>query len=165
MQEKMISVLAIDPATTSGFAVRKISGWKKFETKRGDSPGMRFLLFRAWLEVLIQEHNPDVIFYERQHHRGGAATEIALGFVTEIKTVAAQKEIEVKSEHTKSIKKWASGNGNAKKIQMIEAANRLRPSANIDEDNEADAICLYEYAINEVLYKKKRRIKRRIKRR
>jgi hypothetical protein len=138
-------ILALDMATKTGWATDGQSGVQVFDTKRGESPGMRFLRFRAWLKEMCNELiHPEVIAYEQPHHRGGAATELAYGFLTEVKTRAAAQSIELMPVHSQTLKKWATGSGRAGKPEMVAEAKRrgFDPS----DDNHADACLLYEYA-------------------
>ena len=41
-----------------------------------------------------------------------------------------------------TIKKLATGKGNAGKDEMVEAARRLYPDQNVIDDNQADALCI-----------------------
>jgi Holliday junction resolvasome RuvABC endonuclease subunit len=90
----------------------------------------------------------DVIVYEQAHHRGGAATAVCVGLVTEVQAFAAEHGIELMPVHTGSLKKWATGRGNATKQEMSVAA-RLR-GWDPQDHNEADAILLLEYARREL---------------
>jgi Holliday junction resolvasome RuvABC endonuclease subunit len=119
-------ILALDFATKTGWATAGLSGVQVFDTKRGESPGMRFLRFRAWLAETIALSQPAVIAYEQPHHRGGPATEVAYGFLTEVKTACAGKMIELMPVHSSTLKKWATGKGNAGKGEMVFEA-RLDP--------------------------------------
>ena len=74
-----MNILAIDAATKTGWASNifgRRSGITEFALKRGESPGMRFLRCRAWLNEMwkLLGGQIDVICYEQAHHRGGAAT-------------------------------------------------------------------------------------------
>ena len=80
-----MKILALDTATKTGWAIfdsaagRIIeSGVQDFAKRRGESNGLMFLRFRAWLSQIIATARPDLIAYERAHHRGGAATEICV---------------------------------------------------------------------------------------
>lgn len=140
-----MKILALDFATITGWSAGNISGIQKCDVKRGESPGMRFLRFRAWLkEMCTKLVRPQVIVYEQPHHRGGAATEVAYGFLTEVKTLAAELDIELMPVHSSTLKKWATGKGNAKKDDMTAEARRR--GYNPVDHNEADACLLYELA-------------------
>lgn len=145
-----MQILALDTATKTGWATDGISGVQDFTPKRGESPGMRFLRFRAWLRELHKAMGRiDVIVYEQAHFRGGHATEVAVGFVTEVKTFAADIGAELMPVHSGSLKKFATGKGTASKHDMIRAAEKDL-SAKPKDDNEADALWLYQYAVNEL---------------
>ena len=148
------TILALDLATKTGWACNQpyetgkptiISGVQIFDVKRGESPGMRFLRCRGWLNEINDLVMPDVIAYEQAHHRGGAATACGVGLVTVVLEFAAQHKIEITSVHSATLKKWATGSGRASKDQMIEAV--IRKGHQPQDDNEADALLLLYYTI------------------
>ena len=124
------------------------SGVQVCDVKRGESPGMRYLRFRRWLED-ITEPGCELIIYEAPHHRGGAATEIAAGFSTRVQELCALRGIEHASLHTQTLKKWTVGRGNAEKTAMLAAVcHRWKV---VQSDDEADAIALLHYAMAELV--------------
>jgi len=147
----MNTILALDLATKTGYACNCtglgsiISGVQTFDVKRGESPGMRFLRCRGWLNEMNDLVKPDIISYEQAHHRGGAATACGVGLVTVVLEFAALHKIEVTSVHSATLKKWATGNGRASKDQMVAAA--IRKGHQPQDDNEADALLLLYYTI------------------
>lgn len=148
-----MKVLSLDLATRTGWASNangRRSGTVEFQLKRGESPGMRFLRCRAWLSEMLElvGGHADVIVYEQAHHRGGAATAVCVGLVTEVQAFAAEHDIELMPVHTGSLKKWATGKGNASKEDMTAAA-RIR-GWDVEDDNEADAALLLDYALCEL---------------
>uniref|UniRef100_A0A6H1ZAN6 Holliday junction resolvase RuvC n=2 Tax=viral metagenome TaxID=1070528 RepID=A0A6H1ZAN6_9ZZZZ len=139
-------ILALDLATKTGWCAKGASGIQTFDVKRGESPGMRFLRCRAWLnEMLGLLPGLKILYYEQAHHRGGYATEVGVGLVTEVKAFAAQHGLEVSPIHTATLKKWATGNGRASKEEMIKEAQAR--GYDPQDDNEADAMLLYEFAV------------------
>ena len=143
-----MKVLAIDSGTKTGWAVNEdpiISGIQDFSLKRGESSGMRFLAFRAWLKKMVEDTKPQMIIYELAHHRGGYTTEVCVGFTTSIQTICAEANIEYVALHSATLKKFATGKGNAGKEDMMVAATRK--GWNFHDDNEADALWLLRYAI------------------
>lgn len=142
-------MLSLDLATKTGWATNiegSRCGTIEFALRRGESPGMRFLRCRAWLNEihLLLDSQIDVIAYEQAHHRGGAATSVCVGLVTEVLAFAADKGIETMPVQTTTLKKWAAGNGRASKGDMIKAAiSRGWDPANHDE---ADAALILDYA-------------------
>jgi len=150
---KKMKILALDMATKTGWATNihgNRSGVIEFQLKRGESPGMRFLRFRAWLNELhkLLSGETDVIAYEQAHHRGGAATAVCVGLITEVHAFAAEHNIELMAVHTATLKKFATGSGRANKKDMVKAAQNR--GWNPQEHNEADAQILLEYAISEI---------------
>ncbi len=136
-------ILGLDLATKTGWATDGQSGVQTFDVKRGESPGMRFLRCRAWLnEIYTLLPDIKVIVWELEHHRGGASTACALGLIATVQAFAAENKIEtMKPIHTSTLKKWATGNGRAGKGDMIKAVQRK--GYNPIDDNEADAILLH----------------------
>ena len=144
-----MKILAIDSGTKTGWAynggIRIVSGIQDFALKRGESPGMRFLMFQSWLEKMIATTNPAIVIFERAHHRGGAATEVGVGLTTIIQTVCANNKIEYVALHSATLKKHATGRGNSSKQEIMGAAKSR--GWKFEDDNEADAQWLLDYAI------------------
>ena len=148
-----MKILSLDIATKTGWATNiagKKSGVAIFEQKRGESPGIRFLRCRAWLGSI---HNliggyPELMVYEQPHHRGGAATSIIIGLLTEVLAFAAAREIDLMTVHSATLKKFATGNGRANKDLMIDASKNF--GWDPKDDNEADASLLLEYAMDDL---------------
>lgn len=148
-----MNILSLDLASTTGWATNsqgRRSGTVEFALKRGESPGMRFLRCRAWLNELVSllDGKIDIICYEQAHHRGGAATSVCVGLVTEVLAYAAELGIEVMPVHTATLKKFATGNGRANKYDMVEAAKRR--GWDPQSHDEADAQLLLEYMLSEL---------------
>jgi hypothetical protein len=151
-----VNVLALDMATTTGWALREggatTHGVQLFELKRGESPGMRYIRFRRWLEEIGAR--ADIIVYENTVHSPGAiAREIATGFATRVHEYCATRDIDYTGVWPSTLKKWTTGKGNAKKPDMLAAAIRrgwVEPAADLD-DNEVDAIALLHHALEEIV--------------
>lgn len=146
-----MNILALDIATRTGWAAKTVNsprlygGYRDFPVNRGESPGIRFLRFRACLAELLKLMGKiNLIVFEQEHHRGGASTAVALGLQAEMLAFAAEHNIETMPVHSSTLKKWATGKGNADKANMIEAARAYCPD--VSDDNHADAILLLEYA-------------------
>lgn len=155
--KKIRYILALDMATMTGWAVKidnyKESGTQWFGLKRGESSGMRFLRFRAWLQDMKNIDVPDLIIYEQAHHRGGAATQVGVGMVALLLEFAAENDVTTMPVHSATLKKWATGNGRASKGDMKKESERRgwKPA----DDNEADATLLLEYGLDELNLKEK----------
>jgi Holliday junction resolvasome RuvABC endonuclease subunit len=152
-----MNILALDLGTKTGFALldegQLESGTVVFDVKRGESAGMRYIRFNRWLAtVALHISGPPrvgLIVYEAAHQRGGAATEIAAGFTTRVQEFCAARGIEHASVHTATLKKWTTGNGHAKKPEMIAAVSERWKK--VTDDDEADAIALLYHALAEVI--------------
>jgi len=150
-------ILSLDLATKTGWALwdgaRIESGMQDFTKGRGESNGMVFLKFNTWLASLktaTHRQYPDACFdliaFEQAHHRGGAATEIAVGLMTRVLEFCARYGIEHTSVHSLTLKKWATGSGKADKETMKVKAS-LAVARTIEDDNEADAVLILTYAL------------------
>lgn len=152
-----MNVLALDLAIQTGWAAmidgELTSGSTSFAVAKDRPKGMRYVYFTRWLETLALHPSAgtprvSAIVYEGAHHRGRAATEIALGLAAHVQGFGAAHGIEVPPPlHTATLKKWATGDGHAKKAQMM-AAVSARWKVVTDED-EADAIVVLYHALGE----------------
>ena len=145
-----MSILALDCATKTGWCLLKDgrvfeSGVEDFSKRRGESNGAMFLRFRHWLNQLVDRDDVHLVAYEQSHHRGGAATEIGVNLTGRVQEVCAQSQVEYVAVHTATIKKYATGKGNADKTVMIAKAAEVLGRQPLD-DNEADAVMLGLYA-------------------
>ncbi len=149
-----VTILALDLGRSTGWAVLQNGivtiGTQEFPDKRGESPGMLYLRFGGWLEQMyeIMMKKLGLVIYEQAHHRGGAATQVAVGLTTKVLEFCAKYEIQCMTVHTSTLKKVSTGNGAANKDRMMEAARAKGHSpANHDE---ADAVLALEYARDEI---------------
>ena len=145
----MKKILAIDSGTLTGWATNTepiTSGVQDFSLKRGESPGMRFLMFQKWFIQMLETIKPDLVIYERAHHRGGAPTEVGVGLTTHLQSACTAMDVEYAAVHSKTLKKYATGKGNASKDSMMEAATEK--GWTFQDNNECDAQWLLDYAIN-----------------
>lgn len=143
-----MKILALDMATLTGWAInfkKGGSGVMKFDVPRGASPGTRYLRMTKWLVKTIQENDIDLVVYELPHQRGGAATEIALGFAATVQQVCAYLLIEHYAVRADAIKIFATGKGNASKEEMVlQSASKLGIVP--EDDNHADALWILSWA-------------------
>lgn len=152
-----IIILALDQATTTGWAVTDGDGhildsgvWRLADRNRtGESRGMRYIRFEAYLRQAIEQWTPDLIIHEQTLLRGGAATEIANGLKALVLKTAAAYGLEVSCVHTSELKHWATGDGKADKDRMVMAAEgfcltqrRSHGNRPLIDDNEADAVLI-----------------------
>ena len=146
------TILAIDLGTTTGWALRSAdglitSGTLSLKPSRYDGGGMRYVRFRAWLDRLAADAGPigAIHFEEVRRHAGTDAAHVYGGLLATLTAWAETVEIPYQGVPVGTIKRHATGKGNAPKEAMIAAA-RARGFAPTD-DNEADAIAILLWAI------------------
>lgn len=151
-------ILALDLGRTMGWALltpeRSIhSGFEQFKPSRFESSGMALLRFRSWLNVMNQQIcGLDVcVFEEVRRHKGTTAAHTYGEFLGQLKTWADEqnKPIPYLGVPVGTIKKFATGKGNANKKMVIKAIQEKFGHPNVTDDNEADALALLHWAIKE----------------
>ncbi len=143
--------LAIDLGTTTGWALRSsgliTSGTVSFKPNRYDGGGMRYLRFQNWLgEMERLSGSIATIFYEEvRRHAGTDAAHVYGGLMATLTAWAEMRGVPYQGVSVGTIKKHATGRGNARKQAMIDAARAkgFHPK----DDNEADAIAILLWAI------------------
>jgi len=144
-------ILALDCGTSTGWAVirpgmeKPESGSERFDIQRGESPGMRFIRFRSFLDDL-RSFQPELYVFEQAHHRGGYATQLCVGMTTRVIEEAARHKAQHVAVHSGTLKKWATGKGNSDKQAMIAAATQRWGFVPWNDD-EADALLLLAYGM------------------
>jgi len=151
-----VLIVGIDPGTKCGWALidtvgatPPFTGVWDLAIDRGDSPGWRFLKFDSKLEAIatsLGDRRIGLLVYEAQHHRGGSATQVALGLVATLQAWCARRGVEHHSVHTSTLKKFVTGKGNAEKELLIaRAATDLHRDIGQITSDEADAYWLARY--------------------
>lgn len=145
------TILALDLGTTTGWALRGsdghiTSGSESFRPQRFEGGGMRFLRFKRWLTEIKQ--SCEVIdclhFEEVRRHVSTDAAHAYGGFLATLTAWCEHHQIPYQGVPVGTIKKHATGKGNAGKEDVI-AAIRARGHKPVD-DNEADALALLHWA-------------------
>jgi len=146
------TILALDLGTTAGWALRGhdgliTSGTVNFKPRRFDGGGMRYLRFTNWLTEIDRLSGPiEAIWFEEvRRHVGTDAAHVFGGLMATLTAWAELRGVPYEGVAVGTIKKHATGKGNAPKQAMIEAA-RARGFSPAD-DNEADAIAILVWAI------------------
>lgn len=173
MERKNPRILALDPGTNCGYSwldipqpvpgtlnpYRHQSGVWRLSTDRFTSQGMRFVMLKKYL----MDVEPDFVAYELVNfpHKSTAAAQMYWGVVTTVLLFCEEYGVEYWPVPTGTIKKRATGKGNAGKPQMIQAANvefeidpplnDSKASTNTD-DNIADAMWIAKCAIESFAY-------------
>ena len=148
-------ILALDLGCKTGWATLDTdsrfeveSGVQEFVLQRGDSPGMRYLAFRAWLSRIGDQTLPDLIVYEQNFRRGGAATEIAAGFSTRVQEWCAEHGVECTSVNVSTLKKQYAGHGRADKEVLAQKMGERWGRADLEAGDEADALAVLAWAVD-----------------
>lgn len=149
-----MNILALDLGTRTGWAMRQngitVSGFVDFKNGRFEGGGMRYLRFKQWLNQLYTASGDigAVYFEEVRRHVGTDAAHVYGGFMGQLTAWCEARQIPYKGVPVGTIKKHATGSGSASKDLMIEAAKEIA-AYSVQDDNEADAICLLDLAIKE----------------
>lgn len=142
-----MTILALDLGIQTGWALTSrdgsiTSGSQSFKPQRFEGGGMRFLRFKRWLTDIKQCNDgiDRVVFEEVRRHVGVDAAHAYGGFMGQLTAWCEHHQIPYQGIPVGTIKKHATGKGNASKDEMV-ASVRARGHAPTD-DNEADAIAL-----------------------
>ncbi len=148
------NLLALDLGTHTGWAVRLkdgqiISDTEHFKPQRFEGGGMRYLRFRKWLTEIKQSGDGiDAVYFEEvRRHVGVDAAHAYGGFMATLTAWCEHHAIPYLGVPVGTIKKHATGKGNAGKAEMV-AAVTARGHTPAD-DNEADALALLYFAIDQ----------------
>lgn len=145
------TILALDLGTTTGWALRHrdgsiAHGFARFRPQRFEGGGMRFLRFRRRLTELraTSEDIHAVYFEEVRRHAGVDAAHAYGGFLATLTAWCEHHRIPYQGVPVGTIKKHATGKGNASKDEVIAAMRALGHA--VSDDNEADALALLHWA-------------------
>jgi Holliday junction resolvasome RuvABC endonuclease subunit len=146
------SILALDLGSRCGWAVLSArsgevaSGVAEFRPGRFEGAGMAFLRFETFLENINNAATLGIVVFEEvRAHRGTLAAQVYGGFLAHLTAWCERKAVPYTAVPVATIKRHATGKGNASKDEVI-AAVRARGFAPKD-DNEADAIAILDWAV------------------
>ena len=150
----MQTILALDLGTTTGWAMlcdgTITSGSQSFRPQRFEGGGMRFLKFKRWLADMkyCGEWGIDAVYFEEvRRHAGVDAAHAYGGFLAHLTAWCEHHQIPYQGVPVGTIKLSWTGRGNANKKAMIEEARSRR--FNPEDDNEADALALLDWAMSQ----------------
>ena len=146
------TILALDLGTTTGWALRGsdgaiTSGSVGFRPQRFEGGGMRYLRFKRWLTEIKQSCDGiDAVYFEEvRRHAGVDAAHAYGGFMAHLTAWCEHHQIPYQGVPVGTIKKHATGKGNASKDDVLSAMRALGHAP--ADDNEADALALLRWAI------------------
>jgi Holliday junction resolvasome RuvABC endonuclease subunit len=148
-----MTILSLDLGTTTGWALLNNQeiryGSISFKETPFDSWDSRYSKFNRWLENLHRDVKIDQIIYEAvMSHKGAIASHYYGGFMAILQTFGDKYGIPYEGVPVGTIKKHATGKGNASKLDMINAMEKKKYQ--IKNDNEADALALLHYFLTGV---------------
>ncbi|MCZ2159215.1 hypothetical protein NPX99_08165 [Bartonella sp. 220] len=141
------TILCFDLGTKMGWAICGVdgqifSGTANFQTSRFEGGGMRYFRFNKWLtEMKSTAGGIDAVYFEEvRRHVGTDAAHVYGGFLATLTSWCENNQIPYEGIPVGTIKKAATGKGNASKEEMIQAmrAKGHEPK----DDNEADALAI-----------------------
>ena len=147
------SILAVDLGSTTGWAVRNgrcriLHGTAEFRPTRFEGGGMRYLRFGKWLDQTLDiTGGIDAVYFEEvRRHIGTDAAHTYGGFLAALTSWCEARAIAYQGVPVGTIKRFATGKGNADKQAMIAAVceRGFEPA----DDNEADAIAILLWALD-----------------
>jgi hypothetical protein len=145
------SASVLEPERFGWWPVSGVYELPKLE--RGDSPGLRYLMFENWLQQLIEEAQAELVVYEQVYPRGlpARAAELFYGLVAAVQKVCAARKLEHTTVNAMTLKFWATGGAKAlgrraTKADMLEAVGKRWKSGVLDH-NESDAIAVLFYTL------------------
>jgi Holliday junction resolvasome RuvABC endonuclease subunit len=148
------TILALDLGTTTGWALQPSEGqtahgFVSFKAQRFEGGGMRYLRFKRWLTELknISGDIHAVYFEEIRRHAGVDAAHVYGGLMATLTTWCEHHNIPYQGVPVGTIKKHATGKGNASKDEVIAAMRALGHP--VTDDNEADALAILHWAIHQ----------------
>ena len=143
--------IGIDPGTKCGWAVlsedgdRLASGVWDLASKCHEGGGMRYVRARRYLAELLDSFDVAAVAYEEvRRHRGTSAAHVYGGIVAVVSAECEARGIPYSGRPVGSVKRHATGKGNAGKPAMIGAALR-RWGHVVKDDNEADGLWIADH--------------------
>ena len=168
-------VIGLDPGTSMGWAYcnppSEPKAHAKWTTESGvwdlsgsrfEGGGMRYLRLRAHLGRLFSDapvkvseggrYVPDVVvFYELvRSHKGTDAAHVYGGLLATMMAYCEERGVPYLGVPVQTIKKRATGKGNARKPDMIQAAVDSLGSKRTIADDEADALWCLQCGLDEL---------------
>lgn len=120
-------ILAVDPGTSCGWAIWDggdvvHAGTWDLSARRFEGGGMRYVHFERFFREALRGVQL-VAFEEVQMHAGTAAAHVYGGIVAHLQRIAQETGIPYTGIPVATVKRTATGKGNAKKDAMVAAAN------------------------------------------
>lgn len=156
--ETVDCIVALDPSTKCGFAIRDSegdieSGVFEFPKSKSNTDGARLRRFQSWLSKINKGFKPSLVVYERMFipHAKSRGGKLLIKIEGAIQTVFDDVDQEVVAPT--SLKKYAVGRGQkVSKEEMVIAARKKWPDHLYNRkkipDDEAEALLILSWAID-----------------
>ena len=144
-------LLAIDPATKTGWRTKDASGTMNFAIKKGEASSARVRKFRDWLVTML-DSGVTFVAYEKPCGGMFEATRVGSQLEAIIMLMCEDYGAGYYGFSAGEIKKHATGKGNAKKDAMIAACVEKLGITTVC-DNEADACWIYDLSLKRLTFK------------
>jgi Holliday junction resolvasome RuvABC endonuclease subunit len=147
-------ILALDPATNCGWATSpSLSGTWDLSVRRDESTNMRLVRLRSKLSDIYASDPFDLLVYEAARNaspgmQNALVIQATLQGVIQL-WVADHPGVEMRGYSPSEIKKYATGKGNVGKESMIAAATARWPGIEWVDDNQVDAVFIWQMAMDE----------------
>ena len=140
--------VGIDPGSKAGWAVLDGTGYRvgsgtwDCRVRRGEGAGFRFIRLRGHLVELLDSLSNDctLAYEEVRRHMGVDAAHVYGAIVGHLQELCEVRGVPYTRIPVGTVKKHATGKGNADKTAMLLAAATRWGSWPIADDNEADAL-------------------------
>jgi|TARA_R100001530_G_scaffold31710_1_gene24893 Holliday junction resolvasome RuvABC endonuclease subunit len=155
MDESPGTVLAIDPATVSGWVLIPDLGQIQYGTLdlsnfKGNRPAI-LDAFLVWLDTMDKRFVVDVWLYEQPYVQNQRSAYLQYAMIGLIELVAHRGEAVFASIHPSTLKKFATGSGKSDKKAMLAAAQL--ESHKIETHDQADAHFIAKWWMTEGRYR------------
>lgn len=148
-----MNIIALDLASKVGWASLRddkleVGTWKN-PTQYSASPGAFMAAFVDWFADMNRWQEMEVVAYEMSaHHRTPIQSLIAHGLITRVQEWAYRHDVKQLHVWPNTLKKFATGNGNCGKDQVI-VAMRKRWNWHGKDADEADALAVLTWAVHQ----------------
>lgn len=146
------NILALDLATHCGWATNPPHDDPCFGTEvlpsTGKEVGPFIAAYDRWLRDTIEIQKPALVIYEQPSLFAKSTPDTVIklnGLATHTEWLCHRKGIPVRSANPSRLKKFFTGNGKAKKDEMVTAARRR--GWKVSDDNQADACAVWAWAV------------------
>ena len=148
------AILTLDLGSKTGWALHQsdgtiTSGVVEFRSGRFEGGGMAYLRFKGWLDEVQSYAGPirGIWFEEVRRHLGTTAAHVYGGFLAHLTAWAEAKSIPYQGVPVGTIKRHATGKGNASKTDVMRAMAALGHTP--VDDNDADALAILHWALDQ----------------